>query len=140
MLISIYALPVQAAYHFSDFQGIPPIHTLGSTSKTPVGITPTQIKTIYGLPSTGGQGTIAIIGAYDDLSIETDLATFNKTFNLPSCTSATGCFEKHLINSKTKTNSGWALETTLDVEWAHAIAPQAKILLVEATTPSTPTI
>ncbi len=33
-------------------------------------------------------------------------------------------------------NSGWDLETSLDVEWAHAIAPGAKILLVEATTPS----
>ena len=38
--------------------------------------------------------------------------------------------------SSTKTNSGWALETSLDVEWAHAIAPQAKILLVEAKTES----
>ena len=36
----------------------------------------------------------------------------------------------------TGTNSGWALETALDVEWAHAIAPQAKILLVEAKTQS----
>ena len=32
----------------------------------------------------------------------------------------------------TTTNSGWAVETSLDVEWAHAIAPDANILLVEA--------
>jgi subtilase family serine protease len=40
------------------------------------------------------------------------------------------------MSAKTSSNSGWALETTLDVEWAHAIAPSAKILLVEAATPS----
>ena len=34
------------------------------------------------------------------------------------------------------TDSGWAMETCLDVEWAHAIAPDAKILLVEATLPT----
>jgi subtilase family serine protease len=38
--------------------------------------------------------------------------------------------------SSTAANSGWALEESLDVEWAHAIAPTAKILLVEAKTPS----
>jgi subtilase family serine protease len=38
--------------------------------------------------------------------------------------------------SSIKKDGGWALETSLDVEWAHAIAPQAKILLVEAKTPS----
>ena len=32
----------------------------------------------------------------------------------------------------TTTNAGWALETSLDVEWAHAIAPEANIVLVEA--------
>jgi subtilase family serine protease len=40
------------------------------------------------------------------------------------------------MSAKMSSNSGWALETTLDVEWAHAIAPSAKLLLVEATTPS----
>jgi subtilase family serine protease len=38
--------------------------------------------------------------------------------------------------SSTKTDAGWALETALDVEWAHAIAPSATILLVQAKTPS----
>ncbi|MEJ8867665.1 S8 family serine peptidase, partial [Pseudomonas jessenii] len=34
------------------------------------------------------------------------------------------------------TDAGWALETSLDVEWAHALAPAAKILLVEANSSS----
>lgn len=127
---------VSAAYHFSDFRARPPIHIYGGVHKTPVGITPNEIKAVYHLPLDGGKGTIAIISAYDDISIEKDLAVFNKQFNLPSCTAKNNCFEKHLIKSGTKSNSGWALETTLDVEWAHAIAPRAKILLVEAETPS----
>ena len=40
------------------------------------------------------------------------------------------------MSSSIKTNSGWRGETSLDIEWIHAIAPNAKILLVEATTPS----
>lgn len=68
--------------------------------------------------------------------MESDLAIFDKIFNLPDCTTKNGCFEQHLMASGTLTNSGWAGETALDVEWAHAIAPNAKILLVEAKTPS----
>ncbi len=127
---------VEAAYHFSDYKGRPPIHIFGSSTKSPTGLSPTQIKSAYNLPATGGHGTIVIVGAYDDTSIEADLAAFSKQFSLPACTSASGCFTKHKMSSKIGTDNGWAMETTLDVEWAHAIAPDAKILLVEATTPS----
>jgi subtilase family serine protease len=126
----------QASYHFSNYKGRPPIHVFGGTTKTPGGLTPAQVKSFYNLPVSGGHGTIVIVGAYDDSSIETDLNVFSKQFNLPVCTTTNGCFEKHKMATTVKTNSGWAMETTLDVEWSHAIAPQAKILLVEAVTPS----
>ena len=125
-----------AAYRFSDFQGKPPVHVYKSAEKSPLGVTPAEIKKIYNLPATGGKGTIALIDAYDDVNMENDLAAFDKQFNLPSCTTANGCFEKHKMATSTTSNSGWAMETSLDVEWAHAIAPSAKILLVEAKTPS----
>jgi len=125
-----------ASYHFSNYHGRNPIHIYKKNTGTPKGISPDIIKSIYNLPKSGGHGTIAIIGAYDDNTIENDLDVFGKTFNLPECTTKNGCFEKHLINSGTKTNSGWNMETTLDIEWAHAIAPNAKILLVSAKTPS----
>jgi len=134
--ISVGASGASAAYHFSNYRGTPPIHVAAGTSKTPQGLAPTEIKTIYHLPSTGGKGTIALIDAYDDVSIEKDLGDFSKTFGLSACTTANGCFEKHKMSAKESSNSGWALETTLDVEWAHAIAPSAKILLIEAPTPS----
>ncbi len=125
-----------AAYHFSNYRGVPPIHINAGSSPTPLGLTPSQVKAAYNLPATGGMGTIAIIDAYDDPSIENDLATFDTQFALPSCTVANGCLIVHKMSANESTNSGWAMETTLDVEWAHAIAPSAKILLVEATTPS----
>lgn len=128
--------PVYAAYHFSQYKGRPPIHTYGGKSTVPLGLNPSQIKKAYGLPEKGGQGTIAIIGAYNDTTIESDLQVFSKAFNLPECTTKNGCFEKHGMSPKISTNSGWKLETSLDVEWAHAIAPNAKILLVSAVTPS----
>lgn len=127
--------PAQAAYRFANFKGRPPIHQFGKASALPAGLSPDQVKTAYDLPKTGGQGIIAIIGAYDDANIEKDLGVFDKQFNLPACTTANGCFTKHLLG-KAAANAGWAMETSLDVEWAHAIAPQAKILLVEAPTPS----
>jgi subtilase family serine protease len=136
-MFASYMLPssADAAYHFSSFRGVPPIHVYAST-KTPVGVTPTQIKKIYGLPEGGGKGTIVIIGAYNDATIEADLAVFDKSFDLPACTTVNGCFTKHLMNVQEGSNSGWALETSLDVEWAHAIAPNAKIILVAAATQS----
>lgn len=130
-----YSRSAEAAYRFSNFKGRPPIHVLKVTAK-PVGLSPDTIKQIYNLPQKGGQGTIAIIDAYSDSSIQTDLNNFDKKFGLPNCTIKNGCFEKHPISSGIKSNSGWALETALDVEWAHAIAPNAKILLLEASTQS----
>ncbi|HUC01425.1 MAG TPA: S53 family peptidase [Candidatus Paceibacterota bacterium] len=126
----------RAAYRFSDFQGKPPVHVYRSAEKAPSGVTPAEIKKIYDLPATGGKGTIALIDAYDDPNAESDLAVFDKQFNLPACTTANGCFEKHKMSSSVAANSGWSMEMALDVQWAHAIAPKAKILLVEATTPS----
>jgi subtilase family serine protease len=131
------ALPAVAlgSYHFSDFQGHPPIHTNGQISKTPQGLTPDQIKSAYDLPQIGGHGTIAIIDVGADATIENDLAAFDTQFKLASCTTVNKCFEQHVMDSTAK-DQGWGLETALDVEWAHAIAPNAKILLVEAKTES----
>ena len=102
----------------------------------PTGYTPAQMKTGYGFSRVGNEGagqTIALIDAYDAPTIESDLATFSTQFSLPACTTANGCFTKvYATGTKPPSNADWATETSLDVEWSHAIAPQAKILLVEA--------
>jgi subtilase family serine protease len=127
---------VLASYRFGQFKAHPPIHARGSASATPSGLTPATIKAAYRLPAVGGSGTVAIIDAYDDKTIESDLAVFDQKFGLPACTTANGCFEKHVLGKNVKSDAGWSLEISLDVEWAHAVAPQAKILLEEAATPS----
>lgn len=114
---------------------------------SPTGLVPSTIKSVYGFDTstTAGAGkTIAIVDAYDDPTITNDLATFSSSLNLPvlpTCgAGVTGaCFQKVDQTGGTsypKANSGWALEIALDVEWAHAIAPGAKILLVEASSNS----
>ena len=117
-----------------SFEGHPPIHirTVDAhgqllNHQVPNGLSPAQIKNVYNLPATGGTGTIAIIDAYDDPNIQTDLNTFSNQYHLP-----TANFEKHLMAPRVKNDAGWALEESLDTQWAHAIAPNAKILLVVA--------
>ena len=115
------------------FDAQPPIHgTTDASSTSPKGMTPAEIKTAYHLPRTGGSGTIAIITAYHHPQTESDLAVFNKQFSLAPCTVANKCLETHEMSTSTKTNENWSFETALDTEWAHAIAPAAKILVVEA--------
>jgi subtilase family serine protease len=129
-------IKTEAAYRFANFKGRPPIHVRASGGAAPAGLTPAEVKGAYNLPAAGGKGTIAIIDAYDAPTIEGDLGVFSQAFGLPACTTKNGCFEKHKMAASVAADSGWALEASLDVEWAHAIAPQAKILLVEAQTPS----
>jgi subtilase family serine protease len=107
-------------------------------SSSPTGLSPAQIKAAYGFStslSAGAGKTIAIVDAYNDPNAESDLNVFSQQFGLPACTTANGCFKKVNQTGGTKyprSNSGWALEIALDIEWAHAMAPGAKILLVEA--------
>jgi len=111
-------------------------------STSPTGLSPATIKSAYNFSTslTAGAGkTIAIVDAYNDPTAENDLNVFSQQYGLPACTTANGCFTKVNQAGGTKyprTNSGWALEISLDVEWVHAIAPGAKILLVEATSNS----
>ena len=111
-------------------------------STSPTGLSPATIKSVYSFStaSTAGAGkTIAIVDAYDDPNAESDLAVFSSQYGLPPCTTANGCFQKVNQTGGTRyprSNAGWALEISLDVQWAHAIAPGAHILLVEASTNS----
>lgn len=113
----------------------PPIFIKPEATTSPKGVSPVQIRNFYGIPASGGAGvTIAIVDAYNNPNIENDLNVFSTQFGLPACTTANGCFKK-VPGSGTKlprADQGWALEIALDVQWAHAIAPDAKILLVEA--------
>jgi hypothetical protein len=122
-------------------------------SSTPVGYTPAQMQQAYGynqipLPAgmsfqdAGSGQTIAIIDAGDDPNIVADVRTFDQTFGLGGAANDPGntSFLK-VVNQTggsslppTITDFTSVLETSLDVEWAHAMAPGATILLVELNT------
>ena len=104
---------------------------------SPAGYGPVQFQTAYSLPSAiGGAGqTIGIVDAYDDPNAESDLGVYSSTYGLPACTTANGCFRKVNQTGGTRyprADQGWALEISLDVQVAHAVCPNCKILLVEA--------
>jgi len=99
----------------------------------PSGETPQSLRAVYSLPSTGGAGIIAIVDAYDYPTAENDLNVFAQQFGLNPCTTSSGCFTKvYASGSKPAANCGWSQEAALDIEWAYAMAPNAKIVLVEA--------
>jgi hypothetical protein len=122
----------------------------GSSQQTSAiaGYTPQQIQQIYGFSqlapvngtSINGAGeTIAIVDAYYDPDITNDANTFSSQFNLPLFNNSGGPSLKVVASGGGSASSlpqdstgEWPLETSLDVEWAHAMAPQANILLVEA--------
>jgi kumamolisin len=81
---------------------------------------------------TGGSHVIAIVDAYDDPTAAADLAFFSNQFGLPAAS-----FQIVYASGKQPAaNGGWQTEEALDVEWAHAMAPSAKIYLVEAASSS----
>jgi subtilase family serine protease len=114
------------------------------SSSSPTGLPPGQIASVYALSglasqSTAGSGQIiAIVDAYHDPNALRDLNAWNAQYGYPrltACTSLTqagACFEQADPQGTPAVNSGWVLEEALDVEWAHAEAPGAKIVLVEA--------
>jgi subtilase family serine protease len=104
-------------------------------ASSPSGETPQSIRAVYGLPSAGGSGTIVIVDAFDYPTAEADLNVFSSQFGLPSCTTANGCFSLvYASGAKPGGNCGWNQEAALDLQWAHAMAPNAKIVLMEAAT------
>src|SRR5262249_41968111 len=106
-------------------------------SAGPAVYTPAQIRHAYGfdairfangLPADGSSQTIAIVDAYDDPNVALDLWRFDHTFGVGDPPS----FVKAMPQGQPAFNAGWAGEIALDMEWAHAIAPRANLLLVEA--------
>jgi subtilase family serine protease len=133
------AAPESANCHarvVTDSRGTP------QATAAPKGYGPAQFRGAYGLPSSGPAGqTIAIVDAYDDPNIAADLNAYSSQFGLPLCNSSNPCFQK--VNQSgsasgpfPRADSGWSLEIALDVEVAHAICPNCKILLVEASSNS----
>jgi len=85
----------------------------------------------------GGTQTVALVDAYDDPTIESDLNVYRAYYGLAPCTTANGCFRKvnqdgEQGNYPPVANPDWEPEIALDVEMVSAICPKCHILLVEA--------
>ena len=119
---------------------------------SPTGLAPSVIEGVYGYTSASRAGagqTIAIVDAYNDPYAASDLNAFSAEYGLPlECTggsSPPSCFDFTQVDqtggSNLPTNdANWSLEISLDIEWAHALAPAASIQLVEAANSSLPNL
>jgi subtilase family serine protease len=100
--------------------------------------TPLQYQKAYNLAPlyksgvTGKGRTIVIVDSFGSPTIQSDLNTFDKQFGLPDThVNVVRWGNVPPFNNKDQTQLGWAGETTLDVEYAHSIAPGARIVLIE---------
>jgi subtilase family serine protease len=114
----------------------------------PTGYSPAQIRKAYEFDKLGNDGkgqVIAIVSAFDAPTVAADLQKFSKTFKLKEMYGVPGkkpcnvlngphpCFQVVFSSGVTPAfDESWSLESSLDVQWAHAIAPGADIVLVEA--------
>jgi subtilase family serine protease len=135
-VVSYTPAQIRAAY------GLPALPAIGTAP------TPAQAA------QQGAGQTIYIVDAMHDPNVAAELAAFNQNFGLPTCTTraagsvlplpaastAEGCVLSVVYTTAAGAitaaapayNAGWAMEIALDVQWAHATAPRARIVLIEA--------
>ena len=128
-------------------------HTTGQPLSTPspVGITPSQMRHFYGIdqisftgtPGDGTGETIALVDAFHDPTALTDLKAFDKALGLADPPSFRQLNQNGGTNPPGTDPSGpgsrsWEVEESLDIQWAHAIAPAANLVLVEASSDRMP--
>ena len=119
----------------------------GANAPSGYGYGPASLRNAYKLPSsTSGAGeTVAVVDAYNDPKAAADLAAYRKAWGEPACKTATGAGCLTVVNQfgkasplpKNSGSTGWATEESLDIEMVAAVCPNCRILLVEASYPST---
>ncbi len=134
---------ISSQFHTSFFSSnkmsiaLPTVQTAGisQSSTIPFAYTPSLISRAYNFTWAFNQGingkgqTIVIVDAYGDPNIAYDLKAFDAVNGLPP-------LDLKIIypyGTPGQYNSTWAMETATDVEWAHALAPAAKIVLLVST-------
>src|SRR5579863_9965699 len=126
--------------HIGRARAVPPTTADCEQSYKVACFQPDQIRQAYDLPALYAQGidgkgvTIVIVNSFGSPTIKNDLSVFDKAFSLPAPPSFRVIQPAGKVPAYDAGNSdmvGWAGETTLDVEYAHVIAPDASIVLVE---------
>ncbi len=108
----------------------------------PCGYQPSELHTAYNMNALYASGldgagqTVVIVDAWGSGTIAQDAEVFSQLYGLPDITSSNfqvvkgdGIWKNNGVKNRSSIG-GWAVETTLDVEWAHAMAPGANIALV----------
>ena len=108
----------------------------------PLPATPLYLQQAYDLTALsatqGANETVAVVDAYNDPSVASDLSTFRAQSGLPACTTASGCFS--VINEAgtavplPANDAAWSVEESLDVDAVSSLCPNCRIVLVEANT------
>src|SRR6516225_2001692 len=149
--------PTIADYQFLSSSLIPPTqancNSVGRRCFSPDSMQASyNLAPLYAAGEDGRGVTIAIIDSFGNPNMASDLANFNTQMNLPhmcgepgqACGAGTPTFQHVFWNGKTEVKAppagsqdiglqartSWTVETSLDVEWAHAMAPMANILNV----------
>jgi subtilase family serine protease len=94
----------------------------------PVGYAPAQVRHAYGLdqlPNGGAGQVVGVVVAYGSPTMQNDLNVFCNQFGLPRTTLQV----VYGTRKPVKSDAGWALETSMDVQWVHAVAPNATIVV-----------
>jgi subtilase family serine protease len=102
--------------------------------------TPSDVTAAYGVDAvhsagwTGAGQTIVVVDSYGSPTAQSDLDTFSDAFGLPrtNLTIYHPCGTPSFNPAMHGIQAGWAFETSLDLQWAHAIAPDANIVLIAA--------
>ena len=106
------------------------------TRAAPAGLAPADLVSAYGVPAGGAGRVVGIVDAFGDPHLEADLAVYRSTYGLPACTVAAGCLrvvnQDGAASPLPAPDTGWALETALDVDMASAVCPACGILVVQA--------
>ncbi len=126
--------PPFPGYFFETPASIACVYQLVARSTSTAGCNPNVVSTN---PS-GGAGAIAIVDAFDNPTAAADLALFSQQFGLPSANLTTVYAQGS--QPAQDPSGGWEVEESLDVQWAHAMAPHARIFLVEAADSSYPNL
>ena len=109
---------------------------------TPAGYGPGELEAAYKIDLAKAPAkapTVVLIDAYGYANLESDLATYRTTYNLPACTTASGCLT--IVNQSGQTSplpgappagDDWTVETALDLDMVSAGCPSCKIVVVQA--------
>lgn len=124
----------------------PPLKFAATQLPPETALTPNKIRTAYNVPlsATGAGAKVAVVclmplAGYNITKMRSDYNAFCSQFNLPN--TGLNIYTYPTRNAKTPTNTGgWGLEICLDVQWVHAMAPEASIMLILVANPAAQTI